>query len=975
MSELSKTIALIGLLAPFGAGALGIGDIRSHSSLNQPLSAEIPLVLSGGDKLSNIQVRLASPEAFEKAGVERLHALTQLQFKPVAKPDGRHTIQVSSRNVIQETFLDFLVEVESPQGMVLREFTLLLDPSRAVSQASSPNRPSSTYEQPYQPDQNWGGSRYDESAGYDRPDRAPRIHYQTPDSSNATPPIQFTGETYGPVRRREKLIDIASRIQRPAAVTREQMATGLFLANPRAFKRTMNSLRAGSILRIPTEEYLSQINPGEANQTLAQRSGQSPSGWESEKPIDAPARTGGGAVAEVSSRIPSALKKENEELREQLSQLEQRLEEAQRMLALKNAELATLHSHEASKPPAMAEAPNPAEPLLKASPPAVESTQKPQTGALPVDVKAPEPATPVQSAPSEPETKRVPVQPSKPVPAAPAPATNAETTDSMESLMAPEFWQASGALTALGLAAWLYRRRRNSTEPSDNPADSVAASKPDEATLTPAAPSLPSATANREILSAPPESPITTDVLDPLWETDVYLRYGRFTQAEALMRETIKNEPGRDDLKQKLFEVLHLANKSEALTEYFQELKSNNPDLDDAFWLPMQTMRPELFPLAATSMSDAPEDVMLSDIQPAPDTIIAEEIELHPVTSKLEPSLQALDLENTDFTAELRALEEASTRLSPQHDSGRPIALESDLGADLENADGIGDVAEIPDTGLSTTSSEIDELVSELIASAKPDSAVPEQDETALLDPDDTGFDEELQTLETQYRDAEPEAKSATEVTLTQAIKGADEADAAEATQEVDNLLAFDTSELNLEFNQINEPTSSSELELENLIPFDTSDLDATLAAVSFKPSRKESAPEILTPPSDNIEMDELFTSTQQPPTAASKESFGSLDFELELIDPAASTTAEIGETKVSESLDSQVGTGIDDFDKWIEEAGLLAERNEKSAARSILQEIQKRGSADQKAAADELLNEINKVRLSLVPPASRKVS
>ena len=135
MSELSRALTLIGLLTPIGAVALGIGDIRSHSSLNQPLSAEIPLILSGGDKLGNIQVRLASQEVYEKAGVERLHTLTQLQFKPVARPDGSHTIQVSSRDVIQETFLDFLVEVDSPQGTVLREFTLLLDPSRVVSQA------------------------------------------------------------------------------------------------------------------------------------------------------------------------------------------------------------------------------------------------------------------------------------------------------------------------------------------------------------------------------------------------------------------------------------------------------------------------------------------------------------------------------------------------------------------------------------------------------------------------------------------------------------------------------------------------------------------------------------------------------------------------------------------------------------------------------------------------------------------------
>ena len=112
MSDFSKTLALIGLLTPLGASALGIGEIRTQSSLNQVLRAEIPLVLSGNDRLENIRIRLASPEAFQQAGVERQHGLTQLRFKPLARPDGRHVIQVSSRDAITDPFLDFLVEVD-----------------------------------------------------------------------------------------------------------------------------------------------------------------------------------------------------------------------------------------------------------------------------------------------------------------------------------------------------------------------------------------------------------------------------------------------------------------------------------------------------------------------------------------------------------------------------------------------------------------------------------------------------------------------------------------------------------------------------------------------------------------------------------------------------------------------------------------------------------------------------------------------
>ena len=117
------------LFAPWGAHALGIGEIIVHSALDESLNAEIPLVTSNDEDVSDIRVTLASPEAFARAHIERSYSLTKLSFTTRKKPDGRLSIFVTSKNAIREPIMDFIVEVYWPQGRQLREFTALLDPT------------------------------------------------------------------------------------------------------------------------------------------------------------------------------------------------------------------------------------------------------------------------------------------------------------------------------------------------------------------------------------------------------------------------------------------------------------------------------------------------------------------------------------------------------------------------------------------------------------------------------------------------------------------------------------------------------------------------------------------------------------------------------------------------------------------------------------------------------------------------------
>ncbi|NLC99566.1 MAG: peptigoglycan-binding protein LysM, partial [Gammaproteobacteria bacterium] len=110
------------------ANALGLGELAVKSSLNQPLEAEITLLEVRDLTSANIKTRLASAEDFTKTGVDRQFFLTGLTFTPMVGANGKSVIRVTSAKPVKEPYLNFLVEVLWPNGRLLREYTLLLDP-------------------------------------------------------------------------------------------------------------------------------------------------------------------------------------------------------------------------------------------------------------------------------------------------------------------------------------------------------------------------------------------------------------------------------------------------------------------------------------------------------------------------------------------------------------------------------------------------------------------------------------------------------------------------------------------------------------------------------------------------------------------------------------------------------------------------------------------------------------------------------
>ncbi|MGF1546698.1 MAG: FimV/HubP family polar landmark protein [Thiotrichales bacterium] len=137
MRRLKLGLTISGLLAPTFSYALGLGEITTNSTLNQPLDADIELVSAAPGDVNEVKVRVAPDEVFRQVGIQRSAVVDQLAFKPTIV-NGVPVIKVSSRGPVQEPFLNFVIEVVWSKGKLLREYTVLLDPPMLAGSEMQP---------------------------------------------------------------------------------------------------------------------------------------------------------------------------------------------------------------------------------------------------------------------------------------------------------------------------------------------------------------------------------------------------------------------------------------------------------------------------------------------------------------------------------------------------------------------------------------------------------------------------------------------------------------------------------------------------------------------------------------------------------------------------------------------------------------------------------------------------------------------
>ncbi len=129
LNKIALTLLCI-LLAPL-AQALSLGELSVYSLLNQPLDAAIALGNVGQLAPAEISVKLADAAEFERAGIDREAVLSELQFEVLMPKAGTSMIKISSHQPVTSPYLNFLIEIQWPNGLIIRECTVLLNPPAA----------------------------------------------------------------------------------------------------------------------------------------------------------------------------------------------------------------------------------------------------------------------------------------------------------------------------------------------------------------------------------------------------------------------------------------------------------------------------------------------------------------------------------------------------------------------------------------------------------------------------------------------------------------------------------------------------------------------------------------------------------------------------------------------------------------------------------------------------------------------------
>ncbi|MEV1153161.1 FimV/HubP family polar landmark protein [Pseudomonas aeruginosa] len=324
------------------ASALGVGDITLHSALNQPLDADIELLDVGDLGADEIEVRLAGADVFAAAGVERLQFLNELRFSPVLQGRGGNRIHVSSSRPVQEPYLNFLVEVARPNGRIVREFTVLLDPlgytPRMLPAARSgiePQRQSST------------------------PVPAPRSAAVVVDPALLEPGDEYLA------RPSDNLWAISGRLRGAGNADRAQLMEALYQLNPQAFVNAdRHRLKAGARLRLPAGYQPERGAPGAVKEAAVEVLPPADAAVVENAPAAlVEAQRQADAEAEALARQREELSQRMDDLQRQLQALQEQQQQRDRQVAELQQQLARRQAVRPAAPPPAAAAPSDAQPV------------------------------------------------------------------------------------------------------------------------------------------------------------------------------------------------------------------------------------------------------------------------------------------------------------------------------------------------------------------------------------------------------------------------------------------------------------------------------------------------------------------------------------------------------------------------------------------------------------------------------------
>lgn len=937
--------------------ALRTGDIQTQSRLNEPLEAVLSISDVSAAEAANLQVRVASADIYAQLGLERSVAASDLRFAIEGQAPDNLRIRVRGQRPWLEPYVILVLDIGTSKGRLLREYTLLLDPAQAAPAPLVVAQPSPA--PTALPVQEQARSALPAQAQMPAPARTevatPTVRGvdTTAERQMAVPPPSVPSLATGEavlgntpivdsadqrriptsargnepivrgtqpgevlrVRPGANLFAIAADIAGASSVGVSQAAWALYQNNPRAFAGSPDKLLRGARLTVPSVATMQRVSEGQAKSLL------------------------GGEQLDVAAGVPIT--------------------------------------------------PPPRE-VLRSEPVA---TRAPTPTRVTQVTPAPTAAVVAEAGPAKDETASADADSAQAVSESefetPAESMTADTDDLLEESFLDESADATAASTSpsqadsaavekmplwvwLGAAALvlvllllLLRKRRSGRDEealasSAAPADDVGQARPMEDAFV-----APVGTAQAEDEGEALESvsldaaPLTDSddetmdglddgVADPIAEADFHIAYGLYDEAERVLVQAREAQPERDDLIEKLAETYFASGNTQAFEALASEVHLNRPE--SAAWPRISEWGSQLLPAAAlfASADSAPAEELGSLDLPE-----AESSSSDFATSAAEPESQAMDSdsEQADTDTVDLSLEEASAPLDEGEDEELSLdSSESDTERTLveETPGEDGNVVEFelpeapdtpnaPEPDQTDTGNIIDfdldsdvpaEPSAEVESEAQPATLDEEFGADALSEPLDDAESSEEFSLSDLEADAAPDLELTDDVqSLSQAAEGLsgeelsddDLSDGAleDVDFSLDDLQTDDTEEQGFDLDLEQQDNAA----VSNVADTDSADMELSL---------------------DEFELDD---------SAIADDDSLSMEAEPELDDSGDESTSVV-------SHDEVVSTG-DDMAGKLDLARAYIDMSELDMARSLLDEVALRGSAEQQSEAKSMLEQL----------------
>ncbi|MDP8985196.1 MAG: hypothetical protein M3N97_09150 [Pseudomonadota bacterium] len=498
-------LLMLAMSLPGAARALGLGDIRIDSALNEPLSAQIDIVGATRDDLIALTAKVANREIFQRFGAERPSFLSSATFKVGTDAQGRPVLNIRSAEAFTDPVVSLLVELRWGNGALVRDYSLLLDPAglaasraplaadtnalaRMTAAAASPARATSsqadsppravTAEPAMQSASAQHTTATTRASGLPPPiPVAPGAAAASLAMRSVAPEQPQVSPRHHRVAARDTLRGIARRAGARSEADAQRMMMAIFRANPHAFDGNINRIHEGALLNIPSRDAVRTLDTAEAQHDYRTHM----TSWRLDGRPAAQRRLSANAVASNSNAIASdprvgaledALTGRVHSLENEVGDLHRQLEQ--------------LATRAASRPAIAVKAP------ATVSSPAAAPTQTPRFAAE----RAREPASllaTAEAATRSAEPMRVEVMrtPNQSAPSEARPANPAVAPSSGKSI---GLWSVAGALALLLGGAAFVRRRvygRSSLPPMPLAEHNGLTPSVEPAVSTPAAPQAP----------------------------------------------------------------------------------------------------------------------------------------------------------------------------------------------------------------------------------------------------------------------------------------------------------------------------------------------------------------------------------------------------------------------------------------------------------------------------------------------------